>query len=595
MLNIRKQFGFLSTVAVTATFLVGAVQAQSLREARGPAEFPPSTFTANQYVDSRGCVFVRAGIGGTVDWVPRVSRDRNQLCGFQPTQVAGTTSAAPVPNVPNPLDTQVAGLAPRTAPVTAPATRPAPAAAPAPAVQAAPTPAPTPVVVAAPNPTVNAPAPRQTLPTTTSNAINPLTGRPVGAAPAAPVTTAPVTIASPSPRVVTAPAAASQPRTLTRAQACAGRTGVQPNLISQRTGQPINCGGTTVAPQVAAVTSPIVQQPTTQSRFSRAQACADAASSGRRYVSATTGLPLQCGTQAGGGISLAQIRADLALPQRPYSNPLDSAPGSTGPLMARTTNPIYSNPLDSAPGTTAFTPGVNTRLTTNLAENCQSGTGVVDLRCGPQTQSPSGVTGPIATVTRARTTPSGQGFLADVLGQTPPPYSNPTNSYALPAPTAPAGYTAVWNDGRLNTQRGLPNGGVQVRAVDGLQIRTGPQSQSPSGYNTTVRYATAPVPQPAVQQPTGTTTRAVAPAPQRAEQISGHRYVQVTTLASRDQAQAIAQSLRSRGLPMRIGVFEQNGQQMRIVLAGPFGTDTQLQNALGTARGAGYSGAFTRR
>ena len=91
------------------------------------------------------------------------------------------------------------------------------------------------------------------------------------------------------------------------------------------------------------------------------------------------------------------------------------------------------------------------------------------------------------------------------------------------------------------------------------------------------------------------TTRAVAPQPQRAEQISGHRYVQVGTFASRDQAQTIAQSLRNRGLPMRIGVFDQNGQQMRIVLAGPFSSDSQLQNALGAARGAGYSGAFTRR
>jgi cell division septation protein DedD len=81
----------------------------------------------------------------------------------------------------------------------------------------------------------------------------------------------------------------------------------------------------------------------------------------------------------------------------------------------------------------------------------------------------------------------------------------------------------------------------------------------------------------------------------RTEQLSGHRYVQVGTFGTRDQAQAIAQTLRARGLPMRIGVFNQNGQQMRIVLAGPFGSDSQLQNALGAARGAGFSGAFTRR
>ena len=595
MLKIRKRFGLLSTVAVTATLLVGAVNAQSLRDATGPAEFPPSTFTANQYVDSRGCVFVRAGIGGTTEWVPRVNRSRDQLCGFQPTQVAGTTRTAPSANVPNPLDTQVAGLAPRDTPT--PAARPA--AAPAPVQAAAPRPAPTtaPVIAAAPRPaatppTSNAPTNRLNLPINTSGAINPLTGQPVGAA--APRTT----IASPSPRVVTAPVTATQPRRLTLDQACAGRTGIQPNLVSQRTGQPINCGGT-AAPRVAStVTSPLVQSPVAQnpsrsSRMTRAQACADAAASGRSYMSATTGLPLQCGSAAGGRLTIAQMRSDLSLPQRPYSNPLDAAPGTTGPLVARSTNPTYSNPLDAAPGTTTFTPGVNTRVST-----CQSnGSGSYAVRCGPQTQSPSGTTRRIATVTRARTAPAGQGILADVLGQTPPPYSNPTTTYALPAPTAPEGFEAAWDDGRLNTQRGLPNGGFQVRNPSAMAIRSGPQAESPSGRTNTVRYATAPVAptqQTATQAPR-TTTRAVAPAPQRSEQISGHRYVQVGTFASRDRAQQIAQSLRSRGLPMRIGVFEQNGQQMRMVLAGPFASDTQLQNALGTARSAGHSGAFTRR
>jgi cell division septation protein DedD len=86
-----------------------------------------------------------------------------------------------------------------------------------------------------------------------------------------------------------------------------------------------------------------------------------------------------------------------------------------------------------------------------------------------------------------------------------------------------------------------------------------------------------------------------APQAQQSEQISGHRYVQVGTFGTRDQAQSIAQSLRTRGLPMRVGVFNQNGTEMRLVLAGPFSSDAQLQSALGTARGAGYSGAFTRR
>jgi cell division septation protein DedD len=179
------------------------------------------------------------------------------------------------------------------------------------------------------------------------------------------------------------------------------------------------------------------------------------------------------------------------------------------------------------------------------------------------------------------TAPAPQGVLAQILGQEPAPYSNPTRSYALPAPTVAPGFQPVWDDGRLNTQHG---------------IRRGPQTQSPSGMTgLSVRYATAPRPQAVQAQTPRVATRTAPQTTQRTEQLSGHRYVQVGTFATHSQAQSVAQSLRACGLPMRIGVFDQNRQEMRMVLAGPFGSDNQLQGALGTARGAGFSGAFTRR
>jgi hypothetical protein len=86
-------------VLAMAAFAATDAPAQSLRAVGPPAEIPPAGYAGTQYVDSRGCVYVRAGVDGAVNWVPRVSRERMLICGQTPSVVPATaavSASAPV-------------------------------------------------------------------------------------------------------------------------------------------------------------------------------------------------------------------------------------------------------------------------------------------------------------------------------------------------------------------------------------------------------------------------------------------------------------------------------------------------------------------
>jgi hypothetical protein len=124
---MRIASGLVLAALVSGT----AAFAYTLEQAAQPAEYPPSSFRGDVYVDSRGCAYARGSVGGTASWVPRISSDRKSVvCGLTPT--ANVTSVAtrppPPPAPPPPAEMAAPAAMPTVAAAPLPvATTPAPA------------------------------------------------------------------------------------------------------------------------------------------------------------------------------------------------------------------------------------------------------------------------------------------------------------------------------------------------------------------------------------------------------------------------------------------------------------------------------------
>ncbi|WP_422047769.1 SPOR domain-containing protein [Shimia sp.] len=247
---------FLAIAAIATASGFGAAHAQSISDRQTPAEFPPANFQGKQFVDSRGCVYIRSGVDGVTTWVPRVTRDRKVICGFKPTFDAATrpTNAAPQ------LDGDVVQIEPAAPPTERPSlfgnARPTP--------QAAPTTTPK-----APAATVATPAPKaapvviqpkaQPAPTKSTAKAAPST---VKAAPAK--TTAAAAAPSPAPAktvVSTTVPAQAERRTTGQAPRASGIISPCREGVTQYKGSTVRCGPQAQSPVTPGVGGPIATPP----------------------------------------------------------------------------------------------------------------------------------------------------------------------------------------------------------------------------------------------------------------------------------------------------------------------------------------------
>lgn len=536
------------TSAILAAILgTGAARAQSITTNIAPAEYPPSSFSGNQYVDSEGCVFIRAGVDGAVTWVPRMARSRQQVCGFQPSLGAASTETAMAPAMSSDRAVTIEAAAPEnTAPAAAPAPQAAPNSAPAPRVAAsAPARAPSPLRTTAPlaAPVVSA---QPAAPVRVTSAAPVTTVQRRGPSPAPAPTVFPGPNDTPAPLAapirttslaVPVPAQGSVARVPVQAAPARGvapkapqvqYTGPAPNPPSRYVVRGAKATGPT-----GAVPSATVPAPSYPSRGVAPKA---------PQVTYTGRVPTP--TSAPRHVITSANTQGTVLYSRPGATTYGATPGrvvtrgEVAPTVRVAPRHVYEERGNAVQGMT--TPKGyraawdDDRLNTRRAEMTFNGIAQTDLiwtRDLPR---------------RLIHRPTGQDVTARYPGLSYP-------------------YTSMEQQTR-----------AAYLSTSGSAVKTAPVTAQP--------VTAKPVRRAVQAQPAAV---AVAPV--------AHRYVQVGTFGQPANASRTAARLQSLGLPVRTAGYTKGGKSYQIVLAGPFASQGQLSSALQSARRAGFSDAFTRR
>lgn len=109
---------WLRRLAVAAGLCLGGLTGA---DAQAQTEAPPVGFKGRQFVDSAGCVFLRATVSGRGLWLPLLGVDDQPICSQTPTvEVKAVATVPPVaPAVMPVAEAAVKKPAPKPAPITA--------------------------------------------------------------------------------------------------------------------------------------------------------------------------------------------------------------------------------------------------------------------------------------------------------------------------------------------------------------------------------------------------------------------------------------------------------------------------------------------